>query len=81
MSRLSVFGNFMKPFFKYKKYGTFNGEQDYLCEGEIEKSVPRDHRLSSPGIPGLMPIGDPRADFSIPPSQSHVMDSYSLAWN
>ena len=38
----------------------------YLCGEGIEKSVPRDHSLSSL----VMPIGAPRTDFSIPPSHS-----------
>ena len=36
----------------------------YSCEGGIDKSVPRDHRLSSLGKP-RDPIGDPRAIFSL----------------
>ena len=68
---------------KIEVHSTFNGEQDYLYEDEIEKSVPRDHRLSSLAIRQLMPIGDPNtgADFSIPLSQSHMIDYYSLAWS
>ena len=44
----------MEPFFKYKN-ATFSVEQEkvihYLCVGEIGKSIPRDHRLSSLGKP------------------------------
>ena len=62
MSHLSLLRIFWKSFscFSYLKYGVhvFSGEQEkesitlYLCEDGMEKSVPRDHRLS--------PLGEPR---------------------
>ena len=45
------------------------------CEGGIEKSVPRDHRLSSLGKPDVMPNGDPRDGFFYP-TLTLMIDSY-----
>ena len=48
----------------------------YSCEGRIEKSVPRDHRLSSLGKP-LDASRDPRDRFSYP-ILTLLIDSYIL---
>ena len=49
-----------------KKNTAFNVEQEkdyYLCEDGIEKSVPRDHRLASRGVPSNDKPGDTRDRF------------------
>ena len=45
------------------------------CEGRIEKSVPRDHRLSSLGKP--CDAGDPREGFFYP-TLTLMIDSYII---
>ena len=50
-SHLSVFRNLHEPFFKSEN-AVFNVEQEkihYLCEGGIDKSVPRDVHEPSKG--------------------------------
>ena len=46
---LSVFRDFWKLIYKYKKQWWARKIINYLCEGRIEKSVPQDHSLSSLG--------------------------------
>ena len=52
-------------------------KKNYLCEGWIEKSIPRDHRLSSLGKPHDAKGSDPRDGFFYP-TLTFMRDSYNI---
>ena len=67
MSHLSIFRNFWEPFLKHKMEYLMMCKKRilYLCEDRIEKPVPPDQCLSSPGKPHDA-NGDPRDRFFYP---------------